>query len=77
MTIEVFAVLKDYFQKEFKLESGAKNIFELKQQLATQNPEAANVLELCRFAVHYEFVEPNYPIKSNDTICIIPPSSGG
>ncbi|MEX8547282.1 MAG: MoaD/ThiS family protein [Mucilaginibacter sp.] len=77
MNIEVFAVLKDYFDKEFQLQSSAKNIAELKQQLAAQNPEAANVLELCRFAVRDEFVDQNYPITIHDTISIIPPSSGG
>ncbi|WP_299289472.1 MoaD/ThiS family protein [uncultured Mucilaginibacter sp.] len=77
MTIEVFAVLKDYFDKEFQLQSSAKNIAELKQQLTAQNPEAANVLELCRFAVRDEFVDQNYPITTHDTISIIPPSSGG
>ena len=77
MTIEVFAVLKDYFDKEFQLQSSAKNIAELKQQLAVQNPEAANVLELCRFAIHDEFVDQNYTITTHDTISIIPPSSGG
>lgn len=77
MTIQVFAVLKDFFDKEFQFQSSAKNISELKLQLSLQNPQAANVLELCRFAVHDEFVEPNYSINSNDTICIIPPSSGG
>jgi len=77
MTIQVFAVLKDYFAKEFKLSESVKNIADLKQQLAAQNPEAANVLDLCRFAVDDEFVEPDYPLNNNDTICIIPPSSGG
>lgn len=77
MTIEVFAVLKDYFQKEFQLQSSAKNISELKLQLTLQNPEAANVLDLCRFAVHDEFVDQNFTINPNDTISVIPPSSGG
>ncbi|MGI4021231.1 MAG: MoaD/ThiS family protein [Janthinobacterium lividum] len=77
MTIQVFAVLKDFFDKEFQVLGSIKNISELKQQLATKNPEAANVLELCRFAVHDEFVEQDYPINIHDTICIIPPSSGG
>lgn len=77
MTIEVFAVLKEYFDKEFQLQTSAKNIAELKQQLALQNPEAINVLELCRFAVHDEFVDQNFTINPNDTISIIPPSSGG
>jgi molybdopterin synthase sulfur carrier subunit len=77
MTIQVFAVLKDYFDKEFRLSGDVKNISALKQQLATQNPQAANVLDLCRFAVHDEFVDNDYPINIHDTICIIPPSSGG
>jgi len=77
MTIQVFAVLKDYFDKEFEIANSVKNISALKQQLAAQNPQAANVLDLCRFAVHDEFVDPDYPINTNDTICIIPPSSGG
>lgn len=77
MTIEVFAVLKDYFDKEFQFQSSAKNIAELKQQLALQNPEAANVLELCRFAVRDEFVNSDFNINPNDTISVIPPSSGG
>ncbi|RYE04501.1 MAG: hypothetical protein EOP44_05795 [Sphingobacteriaceae bacterium] len=77
MTIEVFAVLKDYFDKEFQLKSSATNIEELKQQLVLQNPEAAGVLELCRFAVRDEFVNADFTINPNDTITIIPPSSGG
>lgn len=77
MTIQVFAVLKDYFNKEFEVTNGATTIAALKQQLARQNPEATNVLELCRFAVHDEFVDPDYLIQNHDTICIIPPSSGG
>jgi len=77
MTIQVFAVLKDYFDKEFEMPGSVKNIAALKQQLAGMNTEAANVLDLCRFAVHDEFVDQNYPINTHDTICIIPPSSGG
>ncbi len=77
MTIQVFAVLKDYFDKEFKLQGSFTTITALKQQLATQNPEAAAVLDLCRFAVHDEFVDPDFTLNSNDTIFVIPPSSGG
>ncbi len=77
MTIQVFAVLKDYFDKEFQLLGNSQNIAALKQELTQKNPEAASVLDLCRFAVHDEFVDPDYPITTHDTICIIPPSSGG
>jgi molybdopterin synthase sulfur carrier subunit len=77
MTIQVFAVLKDYFDKEFKLPGAITTIAALKKQLAAQNPKAANVLDLCRFAVNDEFVDQDYSITTHDTICIIPPSSGG
>lgn len=77
MTIQVFAVLKDFFDKEFQLSEGITSIAELKKQLILQNPEASALLDLCRFAVHDEFVEPDYPINNHDTICIVPPSSGG
>jgi len=77
MTIQVFAVLKDYFDKEFEMQGTIKNITALKQHLAGQNPEAATVLDLCRFAVHDEFVDPDFTLNSNDIISVIPPSSGG
>ncbi len=77
MTIQVFAILKDYFDKEFKLEGSYITISALKQRLTEQNPDAASVLDLCRFAVHDEFVEPDFTLNPNDIICIIPPSSGG
>lgn len=77
MTIQVFAVLKDYFDKEFKLEGSFTTIAALKQHLTEENPEAAGVLDLCRFAVHDEFVDPDFTLNSNDIISVIPPSSGG
>lgn len=77
MKIQTFAVLKDYFDKEFELAGGMSDITALKSHLTKLNPAASDVLDICRFAVHDEFVDADYKLKENDTICIIPPSSGG
>lgn len=77
MKIQVFAVLKDYFDKEFVLSDSVTNVAALQQHLTQLNTEATGILKLCRFAVHDEFVDQNYTLTNHDTICIFPPSSGG
>ncbi|OCX53323.1 hypothetical protein BEL04_03195 [Mucilaginibacter sp. PPCGB 2223] len=77
MKIQVFAVLKDHFDKEFELSRDIKDIASLKAYLSNQNTGAEGILQISRFAVHNEFVDLDYAIKPNDTICIFPPSSGG
>ena len=77
MKIQVFAVLKDYFEPEFKVNEPIKTVAMLKDYLAQANQQAVDVLNLCRFAVDNEFVNPDYELKDDDTICIFPPSSGG
>jgi molybdopterin synthase sulfur carrier subunit len=77
MTIQVFAVLKDHFAQEFELHEDIKDIASLKDYLSHQNAEADGILQISRFALHNEFVDLDYAIKQNDTICIFPPSSGG
>ncbi len=77
MKIQVFAVLKDHFDREFELSEDIKNIASLKDYLSHQNADADGILQISRFAVHNEFVNFDYAIKQNDTICIFPPSSGG
>ncbi|WP_207425552.1 MoaD/ThiS family protein [Pedobacter sp. SYSU D00535] len=77
MEVEVFALLKDYFDKKFIVPARLSDIESLKQHLLDLNPAAEQVLSSCRFAVEDEFVDHNYQLKENDYICIIPPSSGG
>ena len=77
MKIQVFAVLKDYFDKEFELSDDIANIASLQSHLVRLNAQAEGILQICRFAVHDEFVDHDYTITNNDTICIFPPSSGG
>ena len=77
MKIEVYAVLKDYFDKEFSIDAPINTVAELKEMLIHQNSDATNILQLCRFAVNDEFVDNNFELKADDNIHIIPPSSGG
>lgn len=77
MRVHVFAALKDFFDKEFEADESITTLVELRRSLILSKPEAENILNNCRFAVDDEFVDMNYKLKTNDTIAIIPPSSGG
>lgn len=77
MDIEVFAVLKDFYEKRFTIGETLKDINELKSYMTAQKPEAAGVLSACRFAVNDELVGSHYKLKADDRISVIPPSSGG
>lgn len=77
MDIEVFAVLKEFYEKHFIIGEALKDINELKSYLAAQKPEAAGILGACRFAVNDELVSSHYKLKADDRISVIPPSSGG
>jgi molybdopterin synthase sulfur carrier subunit len=77
MRIHVYAALKDYFSPEFELDGLARNTDELKLRLLAINGEAGQLLDRCRFAVEEGFIDHDYKLKENDTVIIIPPSSGG
>ncbi|HWB91471.1 MAG TPA: MoaD/ThiS family protein [Puia sp.] len=77
MKIHVYAGLKDYFLPEFEVEDIIRNTDELKALLLTINGKAEALLSTCRFAVEEGFIDNAYNLKNNDTIVIIPPSSGG
>lgn len=77
MTIQVYAVLKDFFDKEFSIDAPVNTVAELREALVQYNGAAKDILQICRFAVNDEFVDNNFELKANDNIHIIPPSSGG
>lgn len=77
MKIQVYAILKDYFEKEFILQQSFNDINSLRSFLINKNPKAENILNISRFAVDNEFVEYDYNLNENDNISIMPPSSGG
>lgn len=76
--IVCFAGLRKYFGSEVtvQVESGASytNVIE---ELKAINAEAAEVLSSCRIAVNEDFISLNELLKSENTIFLIPPSSGG
>ncbi len=77
MRVKVFATLKDYYAPEFELESVARNLEDLKHLLLRINAQAAQLLDSCKFAVGDTFIDKDHKLKDNDTVIIIPPSSGG
>ncbi|HLZ88779.1 MAG TPA: MoaD/ThiS family protein [Puia sp.] len=77
MKIHVYAGLKDYFQPEFEVSGLVRNTDELKALLLTINDKAGAILSSCRFAVEEGFIDNAFKLNENDTIVIIPPSSGG
>ena len=77
MRVTVYAVLKDYFDSSFNLEENLSSVEELKNKLEQIKPQSASVLNASRFAVNDEFVNLDFKIKEDDSISILPPSSGG
>ena len=77
MKIQVLAVLKDYFDKEFELHDNITDASGLRERLSQLNPAAAAILSICRFAVNDEFIDNDFQFEENDVIYIIPPGSGG
>lgn len=77
MKIQTFAILKDYFSPEFEIVENFKLVADFKAFLIQQNPIAEEILNISRFAVNDTFVDLDFEINHNDTISIIPPSSGG
>ena len=73
-----FAGLRKYFGSEttVHVESG-DNYSAIIDGLKAINPEATEVLSSCRIAVNELFVQLSDPIKTESTIFLIPPSSGG
>lgn len=77
MRVQVFALLKEYFAEQFEIPVTPENISALTAELNKLNPQAKEVLSICRFAVDDEFVERDHLLTENDTVFVIPPSSGG
>ena len=77
MKIQVYAILKDYFERDFILDEPLSDIQGLNDWLLKKNPTAADILSSCRFAVADLFVDQQFQLNPHDSIHIIPPSSGG
>ena len=69
--------MKSYYTPEFELETAAHDTEELRRLLLDINKEAGALLSSCKFAVGDTFIDKDHKLKDNDTVIIIPPSSGG
>jgi sulfur-carrier protein len=76
--VTCFAGLRKYFGGEITVfvESGA-SFSEIIDEMIRMKPDAGEVLTTCRIAVNEEFISPKEKIKSERTLFLIPPSSGG
>ena len=77
MKIKTYAILKDFFPAYADLNSTAQTIGILREELISSHPSAKAILNISRFAVDDTFVSLDYPLKGDENISIIPPSSGG
>jgi len=73
-----FAGLRKYFGSEATVlvEPGA-NYSKVIDELKIINPEAAEILSSCRIAVNEDFISLDEPLKPENILFLIPPSSGG
>jgi sulfur-carrier protein len=77
MRVQVFAALKDHFDPVFEVAEEVASVEELKKVLMEARPASRSLLDSCRFVVNDTFIEDDFKFKENDSIFIIPPSSGG
>lgn len=77
MEINVFAVLKEYFPARFDVLENITDVDGLKLFLQQQNPAAAELLSICRFAVGDEIAGAACPLQDSDIVFVLPPGSGG
>jgi molybdopterin converting factor small subunit len=73
-----FAGLRKYFGSETTVlvepNASYSNVVD---ELKRINPEATEILSSCRIAVNEEFISLDEPLKTENTLFLIPPSSGG
>jgi len=76
--VRVFASLKDYFAPELTLDvppdSQAQAVL---LGLEEMNPVCRDLLRSCRLAVNEDFITGEHPLRENEEVAVLPPSSGG
>jgi molybdopterin converting factor small subunit len=72
----MYALYKDYYERKFEIPP-VPTIAQLREELLKINPSAKDVLTLARFAVNNNFIDEQFILSADDTVAVIPPSSGG
>ena len=76
--IVCFAGLRKYFGNETSVDVEPEVSYSsIIDELVMQNPEAKEILSSTRIAVDEEFVKLSETLKEENTLFLIPPSSGG
>ena len=76
--IVCFAGLRKYFGSETSVSIESEMTYStVIDELIKQNPEAKEILASTRIAVNEEFVKLSDTLKTENTLFLIPPSSGG
>jgi len=78
LKIRTYASAKEVFGESFEIEvNNSCTIEELKKKIVGMKPEAAELINICRFAIKESIVNDETLIKEDEHVHIIPPSSGG
>jgi molybdopterin synthase sulfur carrier subunit len=78
LKIRTYASVKELLGESFEIEvKDGCTIEELKREIVVMNPEAAELINICRFAVNESIVNEKKEIKEDEHVHIIPPASGG
>jgi molybdopterin converting factor small subunit len=75
--VKFFAALKEKLVYDILIEKEQMSVSDLKTYLINKDASIASLLERSRFVVNNIFVGNDFIFKTNDTIYVVPPSSGG
>jgi molybdopterin synthase sulfur carrier subunit len=76
--VTCFAGLRKFFDRQLSIKMNLPTAYlSVIQELKKLNPEATEVLDNCRIAVHEKFVRRDEMKTTDEPIYLIPPSSGG
>jgi len=72
-----FAILREKLGKHEEMLEFSGSVGELRRLLVEREPNLADVLKVCLFAVNQEYVREDFILKGGETVAVIPPVSGG
>jgi molybdopterin synthase sulfur carrier subunit len=72
-----FAILREKLGKQEEMLEFSGSVGELRRLLVEREPNLADVLKVCLFAVNQEYVGEDFILKGGETVAVIPPVSGG
>ncbi len=77
LIIKTFAAIKDQIGEHIYIYDEPKNIETLSTMLKQKYPQVASMIDSSRFAVDMQIVNMDFELSNQNTIYLLPPSSGG